>query len=265
VNGLVAARRHAPLFRNLVKREVRQRYRASALGLVWTLVNPIVVVLAYWFVFRFVFEAGRNEPYALFLFTGLSVWAVFMGAAQAAASSLVANASLVTKVRFPRQIVPLSAMTGQWFTAAAMFVIAVPLCLILADGRSLALIAVPPMVVLLAVFAAGFGLLVAAVNVYFRDTQHILDALAVPWFFLTPILYSFDMLTSIGADSRWAIDVLHYGNPISPFVLAIRDALFNGDWPASGDVVYCAIAAAVMLTVGVLVFRRLEREMAVEL
>ena len=265
MNGLIAARRHAPLFRNLVRREVRQRYRASTLGLVWTLINPVVVVLAYWFVFRFVFEAGPNDPYALFLFTGLSVWAVFMGAAQAAASSLVANANLVTKVRFPRQIVPLSAMTGQWFTAAAMLAVSVPLCLILADGRSAALVSVPPMLLLLGVFSAGFGLLVAAVNVYFRDAQHILDALAIPWFFLTPILYSFDMLTSIGADQKWVVDLLHYGNPVSPFVIAIRDALFHGTWPAAGDVAYAVVAAAVMLGVGTLVFRRLEREMAVAL
>ena len=259
------ARRHMPLFLNLVKREVRQRYRASALGMVWTLVNPIVVVLAYWFVFRFVFNGGQHEPYALILFTGLSTWAVFMGATQSAASSLVANANLVTKVRFPRQIVPLSAMTGQWFTAAAMFAIAVPLCLILADGRSAALVSVPLMLMLLAVFSTGFGLLAAAVNVYFRDAQHILDALAVPWFFLTPILYDFDMLHSIAANDGWAIDLLHYGNPVSPFVLAIRDALFDGNWPAGGDVLYCVVAAAVMLVVGVLVFRRLEGEMAVKL
>ncbi len=265
MNGLATARRYGPLFRNLVRREVRQRYRASALGLVWTLINPVVVVLAYWFVFRFVFESGPNDPYALYLFTGLAVWGVFMGAVQAASASLVANASLVTKVHFPREIVPLSAMAGQWFTAAAMFVIVVPLCLILADGLSAALLSVLPMLLLLAVFATGFGLLVAAVNVYFRDTQHIVDAISIPWFFLTPILYSFDMLTSIGADDAWVVNALHYGNPVSPFVIAIRDALFHGRWPATGDVIYSVIAAGVMIAIGIAVFRRLEREMAVEL
>lgn len=265
VNGLIAVRRHAPLFRNLVRREIRQRYRASALGLVWTLVNPAIVVVAYWFVFRFVLNTGANDPYALFLFTGLAVWAVFMGGMQSAASSLIANASLVTKVRFPREIVPLSAMTGQWFTAAAMFAIAVPLCLILADGWSAALVSVPFLIVFLGLFTAGCSLIVAAVNVYFRDTQHILDALAVPWFFLTPVLYSFDMLTSLEDNESWVIDVLHYANPISPFVIGIRDALFHGRWPAAGDVLYCVVAGIVMCALGVAVFRRLEREMAVEL
>jgi lipopolysaccharide transport system permease protein len=263
VNLVVSARRHAPLFRNLVKREMRQRYKASAFGLLWTLINPIVMVAAYWFVFRFVFPAGANDPYALFLFVGLTVWSVFMGGAQAAASSLVANANLVTKVSFPRQILPLSAMTGNWFTAATMLTVAVPLCLIFAHGNRVSWLAIPPIVFLLIVMTMGFGLLVAAINVYLRDAEHILAALSLPWFFLTPIFYSFDMIDGPGRDG--AIDVLHYANPVSPFVLAIRDPLFFGRWPASGDVIYCVAAAAVIGAIGLTVFRRLEREMAVEL
>ncbi len=260
---LATVQRHAPLFRNLVRREVRQRYKASAFGLLWTLINPLVMVTAYWFVFRFVFPAGANDPYALFLFVGLATWSVFMGGAQSAASSLVANANLVTKVKFPRQIVPLSAMTGAWFTAGAMLAIAVPLCAVFGHGNRLTWIAVPPLLALLVILTIGFGLLVAAVNVYFRDVEHILGALSLPWFFLTPVLFSFDMI-DVG-EKQWAIDVLHYGNFVSPFVIAVRDALFNGVWPASTDVIYCVVAAGVMFAAGLLVFRRLEREMAVEL
>ncbi len=263
MNTLVTARRHAPLFRNLVRREMRQRYKASAFGLVWTLINPLVMVTAYWFVFRFVFPSGANNPYALFLFVGLAIWGVFMGGAQAAASSLVSNASLVTKVKFPRQIVPLSAMTGNWFTAATMFAVALPLCAIWGRGNRLTWLALPPLILLLAVMTVGFGLLVAAVNVYFRDVEHILGALALPWFFLTPIFYSFDMIDGPGRGG--AIDVLHWGNPVSPFVLAIRDPLFFGRWPSAADTVYCVVAAGVMLVIGWAVFHRLEREMAVEL
>lgn len=263
MNALVETRRHAPLFRNLVRREVRQRYKASAFGLLWTLINPLVMVTAYWFVFRFVFPAGANDPYALFLFVGLATWGVFMGGAQSAASSLVQNASLVTKVKFPRQIVPLSAMTGSWFTAAAMFAIAIPLCAVFGHGDRLTWIAIPPILVLLALLTIGFGLLLAAVNVYFRDVEHILAALALPWFFLTPILFSFDTLDVTGKE--WALDVLHYGNFVTPFVLSVRDPLFNGQWPSTGDVIYCVVASTVMLLLGITVFRRLEREMAVEL
>lgn len=259
---LIAARRHAPLFRNLVKREVRQRYKASAFGVLWTLINPLVMVVAYWFVFRYVFPAGANSPYALFLVVGLATWGVFMGGAQAAASSLVSNANLVTKVAFPRQILPLSAMAGQWFNAMALFAIAVPLCAFFGHGDKITWVAVPGILVLLAGLTVGVGLLLAALNVYFRDVEHIFAAIALPWFFLTPILFSFDMVTSA---PQWALNLLHYGNFVTPFVFAVRDPLFRGVWPAGTDVLYCAVAASAALTIGLLTFRRLEPEMAVEL
>ena len=260
--ALASVRRHAPLFRNLVRREVRQRYKASAFGLLWTLINPLVMVMAYWLVFNFVFPTSSNDPFALFLFVGLATWAVFMGGAQAAASSLVANANLVTKVKFPRQIVPLSAMTGQWFTALAMFAIAIPLCLVFGHGSPITWIALPPLLGLLGLLTVGFGLLIAALNVYFRDVEHILSAIALPWFFLTPVLFSLEM---VPAQDAWVANLLHWGNFVTPFVLSIRDVLFWGVWPALADVLYCAGASVAMFGIGWSVFRRLEPEMAVEL
>jgi ABC-2 type transport system permease protein len=222
----------------------------------------LVVVVAYWFIFRFVFPAAGNAPYALFLFVGLSTWTVFIGGSQAAASSLVANASLVTKVHFPRQIVPLAAMAGSWFTAAVMFVISVILCAFFGHGSRVAWLAVPPMLVLLLALTIGFGLLLAAINVYLRDVEHILGAITLPWFFLTPVLFSFD---AIPDGEQWAIKILHYGNFVTPFILSIRGALFEGTWPAGVDVIYCVVAATSMLVAGLWTFRRLQDEMAVEL
>lgn len=255
--------RFGPLYRNLVRREVRQRYRGSALGLLWTLITPAIMVGAYSVVFKFLLRI-QIDHYSLFLFLGLAVWTFFLGSAQIASGSLVANAGLVTKVSFPRQIVPLASMTGNAFTAGAMFVIALPLCLLLTEGSIAPLVMFPVMLVLLAMFTVGFGLLVSAVNVYFRDVEHILAAVGLPWIFLTPVFYSFD--TVAGLDGRdWAEALLHYGNPVSPFVIAIQDAVFWGRWPAWGDVLYSAGMGAAVLAIGWTVFRRLEREMAVEL
>ncbi|WP_217922566.1 ABC transporter permease [Miltoncostaea oceani] len=255
--------RHAPLFRNLARREVRQRYKGSVLGLAWALVTPAIMVGAYSVVFKFLLKI-EIPNYALFLFVGLTVWTFFMGGAQVAARSLVGNASLVTKVSFPRQIVPLAAITGNGFTAAAMLAVALPLCVLLTEGARLPLVLLPVLIVLLAAFTIGFGLLVAALNVYFRDVEHILGAVAMPWIFLSPVFYSFDTVPG-GAGREWAIDLLHYANPIAPFILTVQDTLFWGRWPALGDVVYSVVAAAVVLGVGWWAFRRLEPEMAVEL
>lgn len=262
--GLAAsAARYAPLFRNLVRREVRQRYRGSVLGLAWTLITPAIMVGAYSMVFKFLLRI-QIPYYALFLFLGLTIWQFFMGGAQIASGTLVANATLVTKVRFPRQIIPLASMTGNAVTAGAMLAIALPLCMVFSEGSRLPVVALPGLLLLLATFTIGFGLLVSAVNVYFRDVEHILAAIALPWIFMSPIFYSFDAVPAL-ADHPWAEALLHWANPVAPFVIAIQDAVFWGEWPAAGDVLYMAVAAAGLLWVGLTVFRRLEREMAVEL
>lgn len=262
--GQLTIGRYAPLYRNLVRREVRQRYRGSALGLLWTLITPAIMVGAYSVVFKFLLRIQIHN-YALFLFLGLAVWTFFLGGAQIASGSLVANAGLVTKVRFPRQIVPLAAMTGNAFTAGAMFVIALPLCLILTQGSRLPIVLLPVLFLLLGMITVGFGLLVSAINVYFRDVEHILAAVSLPWIFLTPIFYTFDTVPGLTGRMAWAERLLHYGNPISPFVISIQDAVFWGRWPAWGDLLYCAVMGAAVLAIGWTVFRRLEGEMAVEL
>lgn len=258
-----AAARYLPLFRNLARREVRQRYKGSALGIAWALVTPAIMVGAYSVVFKFLLRIDIPN-YALFLFVGLTAWTFFMGGMQMAARSLVANANLVTKVSFPRQIVPLSAIAGNAFTAGAMLAVALPLCVFLSEGSALPLVLVPVLIALLAAFTVGLGLIVAGLNVYFRDVEHIINAVAMPWIFLTPIFYSFDTVPGL-EDKGWALDLLHWGNPITPFVLTIQDVLFWGRWPDAGDMLYSAVAAVVLLVAGWLAFRRMAPEMAVEL
>jgi len=257
--------RFRPLFRNLVKREVRQRYKGSALGLVWTLMNPLVLVVTYSLVFHYVFPVQTIDNYPLFFFTGLGIWTFFMGGVQMAASSIVANASLVKKVRFPREIIPAAAITANAVTAGAMFVIALPLCVALSSRSVLPLVAFPMFLVLLAALTLGLGLLLAAVNVYLRDTEHILAALSMPWFFLTPVFYTLDQLPEGFRGREHLVDLLYYGNPVTPFVSSMRTMVFDGGWPDAADWLYCAIAGPAMLLLGAMVFRRLEREMAIEL
>ncbi len=265
MNEITAIAAHRPLFRNMVRREVRQRYKGSVLGLAWTLINPIIAVAAYAVVFRYLFRI--NIPnYAVFLFIGVAAWTFFYGGAQTAASSLVGNANLVKKVRFPREIVPLSVMTGNAFTALAMFAVAVPLALVVTKGSYWPLIVVPPLLVLFAAFTVGFGLMLSAMNVYWRDVEHILLAISLPWFFLTPIFYSYDTLPVLTTGGpTWIVDVLHWGNPVSPFIVSLHEAVFFGHWPDPADLIYCLVAAVVVLAAGWHVFKRLEREMAVEL
>jgi ABC-type polysaccharide/polyol phosphate export permease len=145
-----------------------------------------------------------------------------------------------------------------------MLIIAVPLCLAFPQGSWVPVLLVPVIMVLIFLMTLGLGLIAAGLNVYFRDIEHIITAIGLPWFFLTPIFYTFNQVShSVG--NSWVLDFLHYGNPIAPGIIAIQDALFWGTWPAWGDLLYTAVAAGVFLTCGVLAFSRLKREMAVEL
>ena len=260
----LAPKGYVPLLRNLVRRDVRQRYKGSILGLGWTLLNPLLLVIAYSAVFKFLF--GSPIPnFALFLFVGLMVWSLTFGGVTQAATSLVANSALVTKVRFPREIIPLSAIGANATIAGAMLVIALPLCVWLGGGSLLPLVALPAFLALALGATIGAGLLLSALNVYFRDVEHILSAIATPLFFLTPIFYTYDSLPAAAASHEWLINLLHWGNPISPFVICVQDTLFFGRWPTLADSVYCVIAAGILLAIGIVGFRRLEREMAIEL
>ena len=158
-----------------------------------------------------------------------------------------------------KALAPRAAGHATWAEAAAL-----PLCLLFASGSFITLVALPPFIVFLGVFTLGFGLMLAAVNVYFRDVEHIIAAIATPWFFLTPIFYTFSALPTDRAP-QWLLHVLYYGNPITPYVSAIREIVFAGDWPGLGDWVYCAAVAAITLVSGFAIFRRLEGDMAVEL
>jgi lipopolysaccharide transport system permease protein len=252
-----------PLFWNLTVRGTRQRYKGSVLGLLWTLVTPLIMVGAYWVVFKFLF--GTPIPnYALFMFVGMITWAVFFSGIQVASSSITQNATLVTKVRFPREIVPFSAVSANSLTPLAMLVIAIPLCLAFPQGSRATMVMIPLILILVFGMTLGLGLLLAGLNVYFRDIEHILTAIGLPWFFLTPIFWTF--ATVQGTVSQdWVLGLLHWCNPITPATLALQDALFWGKWPAANDLIYTAAAAASFLAIGLLGFRALKREMAVEL
>jgi lipopolysaccharide transport system permease protein len=253
------------LFASMLRREVRQRYKGSVLGILWSLVTPLVMMGAYTLVFSLIFTTVPFDHYPAFLLTGLSVWVFFAGGLEAGTASIVASANLVKKVAFERSIVPLATTMSHLVTFGAMIAVLVPLNLILQPGTRTTMILLPALIVCLVVMTAGLALALSALNVYFRDVQHILGALLLPWFFLTPVFYSLDQLPENVSGNELAIDVLRYGNPLTPLVESVHDVAFFGQWPSAGQLVYVAVATAVSAIVGMLVFRRLEPEMAVEL
>jgi lipopolysaccharide transport system permease protein len=257
--------RYRELFGNLFRRDLRVKYRGSVLGLVWSLANPLALMGVYFLVFAVIWTGPGQPPhYPLFLLTGLTMWLFFGVSLQTASTSMIAWAGLIQKVRFPRQLVAFSVVATQLVTFSVMLGILIVFSLLtVPEARGTVWLALP----LGALFAAlvfGLGLLLASVNVLFRDVEHILEALLLPWFFLTPVLYHLESITGF-QDHHTLVQVLRWGNFVTPPIYALRAVIWEGRLPAAADLVYLAVAAVLALLAGAFVFTRVDDRIAVEL
>jgi lipopolysaccharide transport system permease protein len=253
--------RYRELFRNLFRRDLQAKYKGSILGVAWSLVNPLVLLGIYLLVFSLLWKAIPVDHPALFLLSGLAIWIFFSTSIHAASRSMLDNANLIRKTRFPRQLVPLSVVATNLVSFAVMMAVLLALDFaLLPRVRGTMWLALPLGVALVAL-TAGLALAVASANVVFRDVEHLIGALLLPWFFLTPILW----IPSAFHRYHGLVHVLHWVNFVTPPVDAIRDPLFFGRLPHAGDVVYLCVAAAVSLTFGAWLFSRVDDQIAVEL
>ena len=256
--------RYRELLGNLFRRDLQARYRGSALGVLWAVANPVVLMGVYLLVFGVIWKSPFSEGghYPLFLLTGLSLWTFFAAAVQSSTRSMLDNANLIRKTRFPRQLVPLSTV----FAHLVSFVVMLALLLVinfiaLPRVRATEWLAIP-LCVLFVGFVCGIGLAVASLNVLFRDVEFMVAALLVPWFFLTPILYP---LTGAPLEKhQTVVQFIHWANPLSPAVEAVRAPLFEGTLPFWGDALYLAAASVAALGLGAFVFRSVDDQIAIE-
>lgn len=265
------------LLGNLTQRELRGKYKRSAIGWAWSLINPLALAAMFTFVFGVVFKArlpaiGNSElsgieAYPLYLLCGLLPWAFLANGVQGGIGALVSNANLVKKVYFPREIL-LGANTLALLVALLieMSVLGVAL---LAFGniwlKFLPLILV--VIALQAVFVTGIGLLLSALNVYFRDVQHFVGIGLQLWFYATPVIYPIALLDNIKDDTFLGISLLTFYklNPMTAFVEMYHSMLFYLQWPDWELFVWATACAFGMLAFGLWVFKKLEPRFAEEL
>ena len=253
--------RYRELFASLFRRDVQARYRGSVLGILWTLVNPLVLLGIYLLVFSLLSGFIAVDHPALFLLSGLTVWVFFATALHTASRSMLDNANLIRKTRFPRQLVPLSVVATHLLTFAVMLVVLLALNFaFLPRVRATEWLAIPLSVALVGL-VGGLALALASANVLFRDVEHLVGAVLLPWFFLTPILW----VPGAFESHETLVDVLHWVNFVTPAVDAIRDPLFFGELPRLADVVYLCASAGVALVLGAFLFSRVDDRIAVEL
>jgi ABC-type polysaccharide/polyol phosphate export permease len=256
--------RYRELFGNLFRRDVQAKYRGSLLGVAWTLANPVLLMAVYLLVFSVLWKTpfGSEGHYALFLLVGLTAWIFFATSVQSASRSMLENANLIRKTRFPRQLVPLSVVATNLISFVVMLgVLLVLNFALLPRVRATEWLALPLGVAVIAL-TSGLALAIASLNVLFRDIEFLVAALLLPLFFLTPVLYPLNDEQIASRD--WVVDLIHWGNPLSPMIEALRDPLFYGQLPGLADTLYTVIAAVLALALGAWVFTRVDDEIAVE-
>lgn len=254
---------------NLTLRELRSRYKRSALGWAWSMLNPLATMLIYTFVFGVVLRtkpeaamANGDRVFAFFLLCGLLPWNFFNLTTTTAMSALLANAGLVKKVWFPREILVLSNV-GSLLVSFAIEMGLLCVALLVAGNMVLPWLPVAiALMVLLTVFATGLGLVLAALNVYFRDLSYLWGILVQLWFFATPIVYPPELVQK--RLHGWVLDV-YEANPTAVFADAFRRTLYELRWPSAPQWAYLTVVAAASLALGLWVFARLSVRFAEEL
>ena len=244
------------LFLTLTEHRVRVRYKQSVLGFAWAILQPFAMMLIFTLVFgRIARVETDGVPYPLFAFSGLVLWSFVSTSLNNATHALVAHAQLITKVYFPREILPLS------YIAAALFDFGVATVVLLGMfawyGRSIdgtAIVALPILAVAVALVTA-IALVASALQVRFRDVGLAVPLVLYLWMFSTPIAYP---LTSIPARYRPLFDL----NPLTGLVAGFREAILFGRTPAPGTMVVPVVAAAGLLLLGYGLFKRAEATMA---
>jgi ABC-2 type transport system permease protein len=266
------------LLRNLIRKDLKVKYKGSTLGFAWSLANPLLLLVVYTFVFQVVLKS--NVPrFGIYLMSGLLVWNAFSGAVSGACGSVVFNANLVKKVRFPLPVLPLSAvgfaLVHFLLQLAVLFVVILVLGYSII-GWQLALL-VPALAVAL-VFTVALSMLVAALNVRYRDTQHLLDVALLAWFWVNPIVYSVSLVSKELGGATW----LYYLDPMAPVITTFQRAIYNQPYGTvngrrqliladPGYAFYLeklAIAGGIslaLLALGVYVFRRMQADFAEDL
>jgi lipopolysaccharide transport system permease protein len=238
-------------------REVKVRYKQAAIGVGWAILQPLVAAAIFaLFLGRYAGLDSEGVPYLLFALAGMVPWTYFSNAALNGSQALVANESMLRKLYFPREVLPLSAVLASLVDLLPG--IAVLAVAVVVDGYSpeLTWLAVPVPIILLLTFAAAIAMALSAINVYYRDVKYALPFLIQIGLFLSPVVYP---LSSI--PEQWR-DVYVVLNPVATAIDDLRLVMLHGEWPAWGTSALALGWSLLLLAIGFALFKRLERGFA---
>lgn len=243
---------------SLVRRELRGRYKGSVLGFLWTFVNPLLQLLVYTIVFSNIIRMGI-EKYYLFLFVALIPWIFFQSSLTSGSSCVLNQKDMVKKIYFPREVLPIAHVTTNFVNMLLSFIV---IFIVLAFSgitpNFVAILYLPIIMIVEYILSLGIALIASSVTVYFRDLEHILGIVGMAWMYLTPIMYSIDIVPE-------SIMPLFMANPMTPIIIAYRDILYYSRIPELGTLLHAFVLGIVMIVIGYVVFGKLQRHFVEEL
>lgn len=243
---------------SLVRRELRGKYKGSALGFLWTFINPLCQIIVYTIVFSMILDNGIEQFY-VYVITGMIPWLFFDMSLRLGAGSVRYQGELVKKIYFPREVLPVACVTAQFLNMLFCFVIVFLVLAVSGRGFSAeALFCLPLIMMMEYVLVLGLTLMIAAVTVYFKDMEHIVTVLLMAWIYLTPILYPLDL---VPGKLLWIFKI----NPMTSVIEGYHKILYWQQVPGLRLTVWGLLAALASLAAGEWIFVKLGANFAEEL
>ncbi len=244
------------LLKSNVKKEIRGKYKGSFLGILWSFINPLLTVLVYAIVFPYILRI-KEDNYLIFLIVAVIPWNFFVTVIQQGTTTVLANQNIIKKVFFPREILPISVAVS----ALINFFISCIIVFIFILGSGLGIhrfiIMLPIIALIQFILSLGIIFILSAINVYVRDVEYIVNFLVTMLFYGTPVLYSTKMF-------HGTIEKILNLNPMTHIIEAYRSILYYRTWPNFENLFIVTIFSVVVLIVGYLIFRKLEKGFAEE-
>lgn len=243
---------------SLIRRELRGRYKGSILGFMWTFINPLLQLGVYTVVFSIIMHTDI-EKYYLFLFIALIPWIFFNTCLTGGTRVIFSQEDMVKKIYFPREVLPIAFVSSQFINMLLAFIVIFFVVLLSGIGINInVLIYLPLIMIIEYVLALGITMFGAAITVYIRDLEQIFNIIGMAWMYMTPVLYSIDMVPE-------ELRGLYNLNPMTPIVVAYRDILYYKKPPQIKTLASAMVLGILVLIIGCITFNKLKRRFAEEL
>ena len=243
---------------SLVRRELRGRYKGSVLGFLWTYINPLCQVIVYSAVFSVIFKVQIDKFY-LYLIIGMMPWTFFNTSVQGGTTCIRAQADMVKKIFFPREVIPIAYVTSAFVNMLLSFIIVFLAVLVSGYGFNLQVLLFLPLIMIIEyLLALGIAFIVSSITVYFRDLEQIVGVIMMAWIYITPIMYNMEYVP----EQYRPLIVL---NPMTPIVEVYHQILYYRMVPTTNYLLLAGGVSLMIFIVGFIVFGRLDRNFAEEM